>query len=76
MNSVIIYTDGGCRGNPGPGGWAYIIKKDGIEISGSGGDNYTTNNKMELTAVIRSMEAILEDSELSNRSIDLHTEVC
>ena len=74
MDSVIIYTDGGCRGNPGPGGWAYIIKKDGIEISGSGGDNYTTNNKMELTAVIRSMEAILEDSELSNRSIDLHTD--
>lgn len=74
MDSVIIYTDGGCRGNPGPGGWAYIIKTEGIEISGSGGDNYTTNNKMELTAVIRSMEAILEDYELSKKSIDLHTD--
>ncbi len=74
MDSVIIYTDGGCRGNPGPGGWAYIIKTEGTETAGSGGDNYTTNNKMELTAVIRSMEAILKDSELSNRSIDLHTD--
>ena len=74
MDSVIIYTDGGCRGNPGPGGWAYIIKTEGTEITGSGGDNYTTNNKMELTAVIRSMEAILKESELSNRSIELHTD--
>jgi ribonuclease HI len=74
LDSLIIYTDGGCRGNPGPGGWAFIIKTGGMEISGSGGDNYTTNNKMELTAVIRSMEAILEDSDLSKKSIDLHTD--
>ena len=74
MDSVIIYTDGGCRGNPGPGGWAYIIQTEGTEVSGSGGDNHTTNNKMELTAVIRSMEAVLKDSVLSKRSLDLHTD--
>lgn len=74
MNSIIIYTDGGCRGNPGPGGWAYIIKTEEKEISGSGRDPITTNNKMELSAVIKSLEAIVEDSELSTKSIDLHTD--
>ena len=74
MNSLIIYTDGGCSGNPGPGGWAYIIKTDEIEKSRSGGDTYTTNNKMELTAVIKSLEAILKDPLLVNKSIDLHTD--
>ena len=74
MDSIIIYTDGGCRGNPGPGGWAYIIKVNQIEKSRSGGDSYTTNNKMELTAVIRSLDAILKDPELASRSIELHTD--
>ncbi len=74
MEPIIIYTDGGCRGNPGPGGWAYIIKIKEIEKSRSGGDTYTTNNKMELTAVIKSLEAVLKDSELAKRSIDLHTD--
>lgn len=88
MEPIIIYTDGGCRGNPGPGGWAYIIKAGQkqascspiqpetkeIEKSRSGGDTYTTNNKMELTAVIRSLGAILKDSELSKRAIELHTD--
>ena len=74
MNSVIIYTDGGCSGNPGPGGWAYILKTSKIEKSRSGGDAYTTNNKMELTAVIKSLEAILRDPELVKESIDLHTD--
>ncbi len=74
MDSVIIYTDGGCRGNPGPGGWAYIIKTETIEKSRSGGDTFTTNNKMELTAVIKSLEVILRDPELSKKSIELHTD--
>lgn len=74
MNSVIIYTDGGCRGNPGPGGWAYILKTSKIEKSRSGGDTYTTNNKMELTAVIKSLEAILKDPKLVKETIDLHTD--
>lgn len=74
MDSIIIYTDGGCRGNPGPGGWAYILKAGVLEITGSGGDPFTTNNKMELSAVIKSLEAVLKDSELSKKSIELHTD--
>lgn len=47
------YTDGGCSGNPGPGGWGYCILKDGRMVaSSSGGEKLTTNNRMELTAVI------------------------
>jgi ribonuclease HI len=75
MESVIIYTDGGCSGNPGPGGWAFVIRlppNDGAdsasrnprassqahaeEILGSGGEDRTTNNRMELRAVISALE--------------------
>lgn len=52
-----IYTDGGCSGNPGPGGWGYCILCDGALIaSSSGGEKLTTNNKMELTAVIEALK--------------------
>ncbi len=74
MNSLIIYTDGGCRGNPGPGGWAYIIKSEKGKISGSGGAVNTTNNKMELTAVIRSLEMVIGDPGLAGKPIELHTD--
>lgn len=57
MDKVDIFTDGGCSGNPGPGGWAYVIVSDGNLMSySSGGEALTTNNKMELTAVIRAIE--------------------
>lgn len=56
MNGVIIYTDGGCSGNPGPGGWAFVLKTGDVEIQGSGGEANTTNNRMELRAVIASLE--------------------
>lgn len=57
MDKVDIFTDGGCSGNPGPGGWAYVIISDGKVLSySSGGEAQTTNNKMELTAVIRAIE--------------------
>ncbi|MFM8785459.1 MAG: RNase H family protein, partial [Phycisphaerales bacterium] len=48
-----LFTDGACSGNPGPGGWGYILRGEGIdgETVGSGGDSATTNNRMELTAV-------------------------
>lgn len=52
-----IFTDGGCRGNPGPGGWAYIINVNGTEYRKNGFEHETTNNRMELTAVIRALEA-------------------
>ncbi len=54
---IRIFTDGGCSGNPGPGGWAFAAFQDGENIaSSSGGDKDTTNNKMELTAVINALE--------------------
>ena len=54
MDKVDIYTDGACLGNPGPGGWAFIIKYNGGKIKEfSGSEKYTTNNKMELTAAIK-----------------------
>jgi ribonuclease HI len=53
---IEIYTDGGCSGNPGPGGWAYIVKNSEKIFRGSGSEKHTTNNRMELTAVIRALE--------------------
>jgi ribonuclease HI len=55
---VTIYADGGCRGNPGPGGWGVVLQSGGIEKELWGGEPHTTNNRMELTAVIRALEAL------------------
>ena len=56
MKQVIIYTDGACRGNPGPGGWGALIIENEKEHSLWGGENNTTNNKMEMTAAIKALE--------------------
>ena len=54
---IQIYSDGACRGNPGPGGWSFIIKYgSGITEEFSGSENKTTNNRMELTAAIEAMK--------------------
>ncbi len=58
MSVVEIYTDGACRGNPGPGGWAAFLSCDGREKEISGAEAHTTNNRMELLAVIRALEAL------------------
>ena len=58
MTEVEIYTDGACRGNPGPGGWAALLLYGGHEREISGAELATTNNRMELTAVIRALEAL------------------
>jgi ribonuclease HI len=58
MSIVDIYTDGACRGNPGPGGWAALLSYDGHEKEISGAEPQTTNNRMELTAVIRALESL------------------
>ena len=58
MSTVEIYTDGACRGNPGPGGWAAFLSVDGQEKEIAGAEALTTNNRMELTAVIRALEAL------------------
>ena len=57
---VELFTDGSCRGNPGPGGWAFILKHpaSGKTKEGSGGEPETTNNRMELTALIKGLEAL------------------
>tara|TARA_B100000900_G_C20587424_1_gene720188 strand:- start:2144 stop:2578 length:435 start_codon:yes stop_codon:yes gene_type:complete len=60
MKQVIIYTDGACRGNPGPGGWGALIKIDNAEKEIFGGQPNTTNNQMELTAAIEGLAALKE----------------
>jgi ribonuclease HI len=55
---VRIYTDGACKGNPGPGGWGALLRSGSHERELFGGEAHTTNNRMELTAVIRALEAL------------------
>lgn len=57
MKTVTIYTDGACSGNPGPGGWGAILEYQGVERELSGGEEKTTNNRMELTAVLQARSA-------------------
>ncbi len=64
MNKVTIYTDGACSGNPGPGGWGAILKAGEAERELSGGEEETTNNRMELTAVIESLNALKRPCEV------------
>ena len=60
MKTVTLYTDGACSGNPGPGGWGAILEFQGAEKELSGGEKSTTNNRMELTAVIEGLSALKE----------------
>ncbi len=60
QKAVELYTDGACSGNPGPGGWAAILRYRGREKVLSGGEAHTTNNRMELTAVLRGLSALNE----------------
>lgn len=74
MSIVEIYTDGGCIGNPGPGGWAFVAL-DGEQIEErNGAVGQTTNNRMELTAVIRALEFIRERSGAARAEIRLVTD--
>ena len=54
---VIMYTDGACRGNPGPGGWGVVLQRGATRKTLHGGEAHTTNNRMEMTAVIRGLQA-------------------
>tara|TARA_B100000902_G_scaffold377958_1_gene410718 strand:+ start:367 stop:810 length:444 start_codon:yes stop_codon:yes gene_type:complete len=58
MPEVEIFTDGACRGNPGPGGWAALLRSQGVEKMLSGAEQETTNNQMELMAAIQGLEAL------------------
>lgn len=61
---VEIYSDGACRGNPGPGGWGALLRSNGTEKELYGGEAQTTNNRMELMAVIRALEALKRHSRV------------
>lgn len=60
LKTVEMFTDGACSGNPGPGGWGAILRYNGREKELSGGEELTTNNRMELTAVIEGLDALKE----------------
>ncbi|MDR3302808.1 MAG: ribonuclease HI [Treponema sp.] len=71
---IDIYTDGGCSGNPGPGGWAYVIEADGRLVTETwGAERSTTNNRMELSAVIAALEA-LGELGLGNAPVTVFTD--
>jgi len=69
LSRVVIHTDGACKGNPGPGGWGALLQSGSQERELFGGEPLTTNNRMELTAVIRALEALTRPCE-----IDLYTD--
>lgn len=65
LKKIEMFSDGACSGNPGPGGWGTILRFKGIEKELCGGEKETTNNRMELTAVIRGLEALKERCEVT-----------
>lgn len=79
-NVLIIYSDGGCSGNPGPGGWGFVIVDgdakvgSGTEIVRSGGEKVTTNNRMELTAVIEALRLVQATAEWASRPVSMYTD--
>ena len=64
MKTVDIFTDGACKGNPGPGGWGALLRMGRHEKELSGGEPDTTNNRMELTAAIKALEALIEPCQI------------
>ena len=66
---IHIYTDGACSGNPGPGGWAYLLRWKGHEKEANGGEAHTTNNRMELTAAIQALASLKQPC-----AVTLHTD--
>ena len=65
MKHIEIFTDGACRGNPGPGGWGALLRYNGIERDLFGGERETTNNRMELSAAIEALKALKEPCKVS-----------
>ena len=65
MKDIVMYTDGACSGNPGPGGWGAILRYKGTDKEISGGEAQTTNNRMELTAVIEALKLLKESCEVT-----------
>ena len=71
LKEVIIYTDGACSGNPGPGGWGAILRYKNTEKEISGGEANTTNNRMELTGAIAALK-MLKEGKVTLPSIELY----
>jgi len=69
LKKVDIFTDGACKGNPGPGGWGVLLRMGPHEKEMSGSDPETTNNRMEMTAVIKALAALIEPCDVT-----LHTD--
>ena len=67
--SVQIYTDGACKGNPGPGGWGVLLRYNNVEKTLHGGESLTTNNRMELMAAIQGLQALTRPCQ-----VDLYTD--
>lgn len=74
LNSLIIYTDGGCSGNPGPGGWGAVIIDGENETRLSGGERQTTNNRMELTAAISALKAVVSRDDWKSRHLEIYSD--
>ena len=74
MKQIEIFTDGGCHGNPGPGGWAFVMQDDDRIQTGHGHESVTTNNRMELRAVIEALKAAREHKGDSDCSVALFTD--
>jgi ribonuclease HI len=74
MRTIKIYTDGGCSGNPGPGAWAYILLNGESSSQGSGFVQQTTNNRMELQAVIESLRQVNSIPSRQSREIEVFTD--
>ena len=64
MEQIEIYTDGACKGNPGPGGWGALLRSGTHEKEIFGGERHTTNNRMEITAVIESLKLVKKKSKV------------
>ena len=74
MSNIVIYTDGGCHGNPGPGGWGAVII-DGNDVHTlSGGEKNTTNNRMELMAAIKSLQTIVSNEQWKSEEINVFSD--
>ncbi|MFQ3547034.1 MAG: ribonuclease HI [Termitinemataceae bacterium] len=76
QKQLLVFTDGGCSGNPGPGGWAYILVLAGAGILAErwGAEMNTTNNRMELSAAVLALEAVSADQTLKDCVITLYTD--
>lgn len=68
MKRIEMFTDGACKGNPGPGGWCAILRYNGVEKVISGGEKDTTNNRMELSAVLFGLKALKEPCHITLQS--------